>query len=156
MKRLSHYDSSGKVSMVDVSEKTATSRSATARAYVAMSPEVIRSLPENKKGDPLEVARIAGICAAKKTAELTPLCHQIPLSHVGLEFQIQSNGIEVIATARTTAQTGVEMEAMTAASVAALTIYDMTKALDKGITIREIYLVEKSGGKSGDYVRKSE
>jgi cyclic pyranopterin phosphate synthase len=155
MNRLSHYDASGQASMVDISDKSATNRSATARAYVSMAPKVIRALPENKKGDPLEVARIAGICAAKKTAELIPLCHQIPLSHIAVDFRVEENGIEVTATAQTTAQTGVEMEAMTAVSVAALTIYDMTKALDKAITIREICLVHKSGGKSGEYRRTS-
>jgi cyclic pyranopterin phosphate synthase len=120
-----------------------------------MSPQVIKALPNNKKGDPLQIARIAGIHAAKKTSELIPLCHQIPLSHVGLEFKVGSSGIEITATATTTAQTGVEMEAMTAASVAALTIYDMTKALDKSIEIRDIYLLEKTGGKSGVFRRKS-
>ncbi len=153
MKKLSHYNSAGQVSMVDVGGKEATHRTATARAFVAMAPRVIRALPNNAKGDPLEVARIAGINAAKKTWELIPLCHQLPLAHVGLEFRVRRNGIEVIATASTIAQTGVEMEAMTAAAVAALTIYDMTKALDKGIEIREVYLVEKTGGKSGTFVR---
>ncbi len=153
-KRLSHYNSAGQVSMVDVSHKKTNVRTATARAFVAMTPEVIRALPNNAKGDPLEVARIAGISAAKKTSELIPLCHQISLTHAGLEFRIDKGGIEITATARTAAQTGVEMEAMTAASVAALTIYDMTKALDKSIEIREIHLVEKTGGKSGTYRRK--
>ncbi|HZS53811.1 MAG TPA: cyclic pyranopterin monophosphate synthase MoaC [Bryobacteraceae bacterium] len=153
MKKLSHYNSAGQVSMVDVGGKEATHRTATARAFVAMAPRVIRALPNNAKGDPLEVARIAGINGAKKTWELIPLCHQLPLAHVGLEFRVRRNGIEVIATASTIAQTGVEMEAMTAAAVAALTIYDMTKALDKGIEIREVYLVEKTGGKSGTFVR---
>jgi cyclic pyranopterin phosphate synthase len=140
--------------MVDVSGKEPTKRTATARAFLIMSPEVIKALPQNKKGDPLQVARIAGIQAAKRTFELIPLCHQIPLSHVALEFKVASNGIEIIATAATTAPTGVEMEAMTAASIAALTIYDMTKALDKSIEIREVYLLEKTGGKSGVFLRK--
>ena len=140
--------------MVDISRKETTKRTATARAFVAMSREVIKALPGNAKGDPLEVARIAGISAAKKTWELIPLCHQIPLTHASLEFRIEENGIEITATATTAARTGVEMEAMTAASVAALTIYDMTKALDKAIEIREIYLVEKTGGKSGTYRRR--
>jgi cyclic pyranopterin monophosphate synthase len=153
-KQLSHYDSAGKASMVDVSHKEVTGRTATAHAYVSMSPQVIEALPQNAKGDPLEVARIAGILAAKKCAELIPLCHSLPLSHVGVEFELESNGISIRATAATTAQTGVEMEAMTAASIAALTIYDMTKALDKGIEIREVYLLEKTGGKSGTYRRK--
>jgi len=152
-KKLSHYDSAGKVSMVDVGGKEITERTARARAFVAMAPQVIKALPNNKKGDPLEVARIAGIGAAKKTSDLIPLCHQLPLTHVGLEFRVEKNGIEITATAATAAQTGVEMEAMTAVSVAALTIYDMTKALDKAIEIREIYLIEKTGGKSGTYRR---
>jgi cyclic pyranopterin phosphate synthase len=142
--------------MVDVGAKQVTERSARAHAFVVMSSEVIEALPRNAKGDPLEVARIAGIMAAKKTSELIPLCHQLPLSHVGIEFEIQQHGIDVVATARTAAQTGVEMEAMTAASVAALTIYDMTKALDKAIEIREVYLLEKTGGKSGMYRRADE
>lgn len=151
--RLSHYDDAGQVAMVDVSQKAVTSRTATAHAYVAMCPAVIEALPQNAKGNPLEVARVAGILAAKKTADLIPLCHSLPLSHVGLEFEVQGEGISITATASTAARTGVEMEAMTAASVAALTIYDMTKALDKGIEIREIYLLEKTGGKSGTYRR---
>jgi cyclic pyranopterin monophosphate synthase len=152
-KRLTHYDSKGRVSMVDVSKKDITERTATAHAFVVMSAEVIQALPTNPKGDPLEVARIAGISAAKKTADLIPLCHQLPLTHVGLEFRTDVHGIEITATAATAARTGVEMEALTAVSVAALTIYDMTKALSKGIEIREIYLVEKTGGKSGTYQR---
>ncbi|HMJ63098.1 MAG TPA: cyclic pyranopterin monophosphate synthase MoaC [Bryobacteraceae bacterium] len=155
MKKLSHYNAAGDIAMVDVSEKQPTKRTAAARASVLMSPRVIKALPKNKKGDPLQIARIAGIHAAKKTSELIPLCHQIPLSHVGLEFKIGSRGIEITATATTTAQTGVEMEAMTAAAVAALTIYDMTKALDKSIEIRNVYLLEKTGGKSGVFRRKS-
>lgn len=139
--------------MVDVSQKKITKRTATARAFVAMSRDVIEALPNNAKGDPLQIARIAGISAAKKTSDLIPLCHQLPLGHVGVQFEIEPAGIEIVATASTTAQTGVEMEAMTAASVAALTIYDMTKALDKAIEIREIYLLEKTGGKSGTYRR---
>jgi cyclic pyranopterin phosphate synthase len=153
-KQLSHYDSAGEVSMVDVSDKAVTHRTATARAFITMSNEVLDALPSNAKGNPLEIARIAGIYAAKKTAELIPLCHQLPLSHVDVKCRIMTDGIEVTATAATTARTGVEMEAMTAASVAALTIYDMTKALDKGIEIREIYLQEKTGGKSGTYRRE--
>lgn len=155
MKKLSHYNAVGDIAMVDVSEKQPTKRTAAARARIVMSPRVIKALPNNKKGDPLQIARIAGIHAAKKTSELIPLCHQIPLSHVGLEFKVGPRGIEITATAATTAQTGVEMEAMTAASVAALTIYDMTKALDKSIEIRDVYLLEKTGGKSGVFRRKS-
>lgn len=153
---LSHYNAAGAVSMVDVSSKATTTRTATARAFVAMPKDVVAALPHNKKGDPLEVARIAGITAAKKTSELIPLCHQIPLSHVAVEFHLNSSGVEIVTTARTTAQTGVEMEAMTAAAVAALTVYDMTKALNKAIEIREIHLLEKTGGKSGTFRRKSE
>lgn len=152
--KLSHYDSAGKVSMVDVSAKAVTARTAKARAYVAMPQEVIAALPHNKKGDPLEIARIAGISAAKKTSELIPLCHQLPLSHVSVDFHLNSKGLEIVTSARTVAQTGVEMEAMTAAAVAALTIYDMTKALNKAIEIREIHLLEKTGGKSGVFRRK--
>jgi cyclic pyranopterin phosphate synthase len=154
MRRLSHYDSAGRASMVDVSRKQVTERSATARAFVSMSEEVLRALPSNPKGDPLEVARIAGIGAAKKTSDLIPLCHQLPLTHVAVDCRVEANGIEIVATAATAARTGVEMEALTAAAIAALTVYDMTKALDKAIEIREIHLVEKSGGKSGPYRRK--
>jgi cyclic pyranopterin monophosphate synthase len=151
--KLSHYHESGAASMVDVSGKVASSRSAVARAFVAMPAEVIAALPQNKKGDPLEVARIAGISAAKRTSELIPLCHHLPLSHVAVGFRIEAGGIEITASARTIGQTGVEMEAMTAAAVAALTIYDMTKALNKAIEIREIHLLEKTGGKSGTFRR---
>jgi cyclic pyranopterin phosphate synthase len=151
--RLSHYNEAGDASMVDVSAKQITARTATAHAFVGMRADVVRALPQNPKGNPLEVARIAGILAAKKTADLIPLCHPLPLTHVGVEFRIEETGIEITATASTAAQTGVEMEAMTAAAVAALTIYDMTKALDKAIEIREVYLVEKTGGKSGTYRR---
>ena len=156
MSKLSHYDESGEASMVDVSAKHPTKRTASAHAFVAMSAEVITALPGNKKGDPLQIARIAGILAAKKTSDLIPLCHQIPLSHVGVNFEIGPAGIDIVATATTTAQTGVEMEALTAVSIAALTIYDMTKALDKSIEIRGIYLLEKTGGKSGGFERKAE
>lgn len=152
--QLSHYNAAGEASMVDVGAKAETQRSAIAHAFVAMSAEVLAALPQNRKGDPLETARVAGILAAKKTSDLIPLCHQLPLSHVGIDFQPGPDGIRILATASTHARTGVEMEAMTAAAVAALTLYDMTKALDKAIEIREIYLVEKTGGKSGAYVRK--
>ena len=118
-----------------------------------MSREVLRALPRNPKGDPLEVARIAGILAAKRTSELIPMCHPIPLSKVEVEAEVQKGGVAIRTLARTTAVTGVEMEALVAASVAALTVYDMCKALDKGIEIREIVLLRKSGGKSGDYQR---
>jgi cyclic pyranopterin monophosphate synthase len=150
---LSHYDDKGRARMVDVSEKSPTRRTAEARAFVALSSEVLKALPENPKGNPLEIARFAGIQAAKRTAELIPLCHPLPLTHIDVTTIVAKNGIEIRATAATTAATGVEMEALTAASVAALTIYDMCKALDKGMVIREIQLEKKTGGKSGDYNR---
>jgi len=140
--------------MVDVSAKSATAREAEASAFVAMKPEVLKALGNNPKGDPLEVARLAGIMAAKKTAELIPLCHPLPVSHIDVDLRQCENGIAISSTVRTTAETGVEMEALVAASIAALTVYDMCKALDKGIEIREVMLQRKSGGKSGDYVRK--
>ena len=152
-KKLSHYDTAGRASMVDVSAKQPSLREAEASAFVAMSPDVLRALPQNPKGDPLEVARVAGILAAKRTAELIPMCHPIPLSKIDVEATVGSEGIAIRSLARTTAVTGVEMEALVAASVAALTVYDMCKALDKGIVIREIVLLRKSGGKSGDYER---
>jgi cyclic pyranopterin phosphate synthase len=153
-KKLSHYDSEGRVAMVDISGKTETKRTAIAHAFVAMSRSVLKALPDNPKGNPLEIARIAGIQAAKKTSELIPLCHSLPLSHADVQCEIGKDGIAITASASTSAQTGVEMEALMAASIAALTIYDMTKALDKGIEIHEIYLLEKTGGKSGSYQRK--
>jgi len=153
--KLSHYDSAGRARMVDVSGKAASKRKAQAHAFVVMNNAVLAALSRNPKGDPLEVARIAGIMAAKRTAELIPMCHPLPLSLVDVEVRVCENGVEIVASAATTAQTGVEMEAMVAATVAALTVYDMTKALDKGIEIREIALLRKSGGKSGNYRRKS-
>jgi cyclic pyranopterin monophosphate synthase len=153
-RKLSHYDRSGRARMVDVSAKRPTRRTAEASAWVEMSPRVMQALPRNPKGDPLEVARIAGIQAAKRTAELIPLCHPVPVTHVDVQMNVCENGVRISATAGTTAVTGVEMEALTAASVAALTIYDMCKALDKGIAIREIVLERKTGGKSGDYRRR--
>ncbi|MCU1241157.1 MAG: moaC [Candidatus Acidoferrum typicum] len=152
--KLSHYDQSGRARMVDVSAKSATAREAEASAFVAMKPEVIKALGDNPKGDPLEVARLAGIMAAKKTAELIPFCHPLSLSHIDVELRQCENGIAISSMVRTTAETGVEMEALVAASIAALTVYDMCKALDKGIEIREVMLQRKSGGKSGDYARK--
>jgi cyclic pyranopterin phosphate synthase len=152
-KKLSHYDAAGRASMVDVSGKQPTVRAAEARAFVAMTEEVLRALPQNPKGNPLEVARIAGIQAGKRTAELIPMCHPIPLSKLDVSCEITKNGVAIRSLARTTAVTGVEMEAMVAASIAALTVYDMCKALDKGIEIREVVLERKSGGKSGDYQR---
>ena len=153
MKKLSHYDSAGSPRMVDVSAKPETRRAARAHAFVRIAPEVLAKLPENPKGNPLEIARIAGIAAAKRTSDLIPLCHPLMLTHADVEVSVESEGVRIVASASTTAQTGVEMEALTAASVAALTVYDMTKALDKGIEIQDVYLLEKTGGKSGDYVR---
>jgi len=150
---LSHYDAAGSARMVDVSAKPATRREAVASAFVELSEAVVAALAVNPKGDPLEVARFAGIQAAKKTSELIPMCHPLPLAFVDVCADIVAGGIQLRATAATTAGTGVEMEALTAAAVAALTIYDMCKALDKGITIREVKLERKTGGKSGDYVR---
>ena len=153
MKKLSHYDSAGAARMVDVSAKNETKRTARAHAFVHIAPRVLKQLPHNPKGNPLEVARIAGISAAKRTWELIPLCHPLMLSHVDVDATIEKRGVRIVATATTTAQTGVEMEALTAAAVAALTVYDMTKALDKSIEISAIHLLEKTGGKSGDYRR---
>ena len=153
MSKLTHFDDSGNARMVDVSHKPETKRTARAHAFVRMSPEVLAALPTNPKGDPLAVARIAGILAAKRTAELIPLCHSLPLSHADVAIMPEPDGLRVIASAVTTAQTGVEMEALTAASIAALTLYDMTKALDKRIEIQDVYLLEKTGGKSGDFRR---
>jgi cyclic pyranopterin monophosphate synthase len=152
-KSLSHYDRSGKARMVDVSAKAASKREAAASAFVAMKPAVLKALPNNAKGDALEVARVAGIMAAKQTSNLIPLCHPLPLSHVAVDMRLCENGVAITSKVTTKAETGVEMEALVAASVAALTIYDMCKAADKGIEIREIVLQRKSGGKSGDYVR---
>jgi cyclic pyranopterin phosphate synthase len=151
--KLSHYDDAGRAHMVDVSAKAATRREAVAEAFVELSEAVLRALPENPKGNPLEVARFAGIQAAKRTAELIPMCHPLALSFVDVEATVVAGGVRIRATAATVAETGVEMEAMVAASVAALTVYDMTKALDKGIRIREVALVSKSGGKSGEWKR---
>ena len=153
-KSLSHYDRSGRARMVDVSGKSATKREAEASAFVAIRPEVLSQLPSNPKGDPLEVARIAGIMAAKRTSDLIPMCHPLPLSLVDVEVRVCENGVAVTSKVTTTAETGVEMEALVAVSVAALTLYDMLKAGDKGIEIREIVLERKSGGKSGEYRRR--
>jgi cyclic pyranopterin phosphate synthase len=151
--KLSHYDDAGRAHMVDVSAKAATRREAVAEAFVELSDAVLAALPENPKGNPLEVARFAGIQAAKQTAALIPMCHPLPLSFVDVVASLVAGGVRIRATAATTAGTGVEMEAMVAASIAALTVYDMTKALDKGIRIREVALVSKSGGKSGEWQR---
>jgi cyclic pyranopterin phosphate synthase len=152
-KKLSHYDHSGQSRMVDVSAKSPTRREAEASAFVVLKPRVLKALPKNPKGDPLEVARLAGIMAAKRTADLIPMCHPLPLSHVDVRMRLCENGVAIASKVSTTAVTGVEMEALMAASIAALTVYDMCKALDKGIEIREIVLQRKSGGKSGDYRR---
>jgi cyclic pyranopterin phosphate synthase len=154
-KAFSHYDKSGRIRMVDVSEKPSTSRTAAAHSFVRMKPATVASLRrfESSKGDPLEVARIAGITAAKRTSELIPLCHPLALTHVDVRAKLCKNGIEITSEATTTGPTGVEMEALTAAAVAALTIYDMCKALERGMEISELYLVKKSGGRSGTYVR---
>jgi cyclic pyranopterin monophosphate synthase len=152
-KRLSHYNRAGRAQMVDVSGKTSTRREAEASAFVAMKPAVLAALPKNPKGDALEVARLAGIMAAKRTAELIPLCHPLPLALVDVDLRLCENGVAITSKVITTAETGVEMEALVAASVSALTVYDMCKAADKGIEIREIVLQKKSGGKGGEYRR---
>lgn len=154
MSKLSHFDDLGEARMVDVSAKSSTRREAEASAFVAVSPQVLAALPNNPKGNPLEVARFAGIQAAKRTSELIPMCHLLPLSFIDVTIEITAGGIAIHSKAATTGPTGVEMEALTAASVAALTIYDMCKALDKGIVIHEVRLERKSGGKSGDYTRQ--
>ena len=151
--KLSHYDKSGRASMVDVSAKQQTRRTATASAFVELSAAVLAALPNNPKGNPLEVARIAGIQAAKRTSDLIPMCHPLALSHADVQAEIVPGGVRITATAATTGPTGVEMEALTAAAVAALTVYDMTKALDKAIVIRELRLESKIGGKSGYFAR---
>jgi cyclic pyranopterin phosphate synthase len=153
MSKLSHFDEAGQAHMVDVSAKADTRREATAGAFVELSDEVLAALPANPKGNPLEVARFAGIQAAKQTSALIPMCHPLALSFVDVQARVVAGGVEIEATAATVAGTGVEMEAMVAASVAALTVYDMTKALDKRIRIREVVLLRKRGGKSGEYVR---
>lgn len=157
MARLSHYDRRGAVRMVDVSEKATTERVATAHAFVRVKARALRAVRGLKtpKGSPLEVARIAGILAAKRTAELIPLCHPLPIAHADVAARIRQRGIEITSRVTTTAQTGVEMEALMAASVAALTVYDMLKALDREMEITELYLVEKRGGKSGTYRREA-
>ena len=152
--RLSHYDRSGRAKMVDVSDKKATKREAQASAFVRMPAEVLRALPDNPKGDPLEVARFAGISAAKRTSDLIPMCHPLPLSFVDVTTRVCENGVAIASRVHTTANTGVEMEALVAASIAALTVYDMCKALDKGIMVERIQLEKKSGGKSGPYIRR--
>ena len=140
--------------MVDVSAKETTTREAEASAFVELSPAVLKELPNNPKGNSLEVARIAGITAAKKTSDLIPMCHPLALSFVDVDMKLCENGVQIASRVRTTAPTGVEMEALVAASIAALTVYDMCKSMDKGIRIREVVLDRKTGGKSGDYTRQ--
>jgi cyclic pyranopterin phosphate synthase len=155
MKRLSHMDEQGRVKMVDTSAKPVTVRRAVASARVLMSPETIAAIREHRtpKGDPLETARLAGIMAAKRTSDLIPLCHPLFLTNVDVRAEIEDTGVLIEAEASTEAQTGVEMEALTAATVAALTVYDMCKAVDKSMTITDVRLEEKTGGKSGPYRR---
>src|SRR5271157_2586068 len=151
VKKLSHYDSAGCVKMVDVSSKPDTLREAVASVHVKMSHAALRAARHNPKGDPLEIARVAGIAAAKRTAELIPLCHPLLLSHIDVRANFCKNGVEILSSVRTTGPTGVEMEALTAAAVAALTVYDMCKAADHGIEITDLRLLEKRGGRSGTY-----
>ena len=157
MSELSHIDEQGRVKMVDTTAKSTTARRAVASARVLMSADTLAAVREHRtpKGDPLEAARLAGIMAAKRTADLIPLCHPLPLTHVDVQARIEAAGIYLEAEVSTNAQTGVEMEALTAVAIAALTIYDMCKALDKAITITDIRLERKTGGKSGDYQRNS-
>jgi cyclic pyranopterin monophosphate synthase len=155
MLKLSHYTKKGEVQMVDVSAKQVTKRTAVAQAFIKMKSSVVTAVRrlKNPKGSPLEVARIAGIAAAKRTAEWIPLCHPLPLTHIDVSARLCQNGVELRSTVVATAQTGVEMEALVAVTAAALTVYDMCKALDKGMEITDIRLVSKTGGKSGDFQR---
>ena len=156
MLKLTHFRKRGEVAMVDVTQKTVTDRTALARGFVRMSPTVLRALRAQKlpKGNPLEIARIAGIAAVKRTAEWIPLCHPIPLTHIDVTARLCKNGVEITSRVTATARTGVEMEALVGVSAAALTVYDMCKAVDKGMEITDIVLVEKIGGKSGHYLRR--
>ncbi len=153
--RLSHVDARGRVTMVDVGDKAVTAREAIARGSITMSREALAQIRAGavKKGDPLQAARIAGIMAAKQTSALIPLCHPLPISSVNVELTPTARGYDIEARVRTTAQTGVEMEALTAVAVAALTVYDMVKAVDKRMVIGQIRLMRKTGGKSGTYIR---
>jgi cyclic pyranopterin phosphate synthase len=155
MERLSHMDEEGRVAMVDTSAKPQTARRAVASVRVLMSPETVHAICEHRtpKGDPVETARLAGIMAAKRTSDLIPLCHPLALTHIEVRAEVRDEGVYLEAEAATHAQTGVEMEALVAASVAALTIYDMCKAVDKAMTITDLRLESKVGGKSGDYRR---
>ncbi|HKP48358.1 MAG TPA: cyclic pyranopterin monophosphate synthase MoaC [Pyrinomonadaceae bacterium] len=157
MKSLTHLDGEGRAHMVDTTEKSATARNAVASARVLMSAETVRALraQQTPKGDPLETARLAGIMAAKRTSDLIPLCHPLPITHVDVTARLEDFGVYLESNVSTNAQTGVEMEALTAVSVAALTVYDMCKALDKSIVISDVRLEKKSGGKSGDYERET-
>ncbi|MGH9970866.1 MAG: cyclic pyranopterin monophosphate synthase MoaC [Pyrinomonadaceae bacterium] len=156
MKELSHLDEHGRLRMVDTTAKPATSRRAIASARVRMSSDAVAALEDRRtpKGDPLEAARLAGIMGAKKTADLIPLCHPLPLTHIDVRAHLEQDGVYLEAEVSTNAQTGVEMEALTAVAIAALTVYDMCKALDKGIVISDVQLESKTGGKSGDYQRE--
>jgi cyclic pyranopterin monophosphate synthase len=158
MKTLSHFGKGAKVAMVDVSAKATTLRQATAHGFVRIGPAALGQVRRRKtpKGDPLEIARIAGIAAAKRTSEWIPLCHPLPITHIDVTARLCQNGVEITSRVTAAAQTGVEMEALVAVAAAALTVYDMCKALDKSIEITDIYLVEKTGGKSGDYRRPME
>jgi cyclic pyranopterin phosphate synthase len=153
MSKLTHLDASGAASMVDVSAKDITTRNATARARIAMRPETLATIRAGtaKKGDVLAAARIAGIMAAKRTHELIPLCHPLLIAKVAVDFEFAAEAVVVSATVKVEGKTGVEMEALTACSIACLTVYDMCKAVDRGMTITDLRLIEKSGGKSGDY-----
>ncbi len=155
MSQLTHLDSSGHARMVDVSAKAETSREATAKGRVIMRPETLALIAAGgaPKGDVLAAARMAGIMAAKQTASLIPLCHPLPLASVSVDLTLNETGVDIAATVRTTGRTGVEMEALTAVSIAALTIYDMVKAVDRGMSIEAIRIVAKSGGKSGDFTQ---
>jgi cyclic pyranopterin phosphate synthase len=156
MPKLSHYKKGGAVTMVDVSAKTVTERTAIAHGFVRVSAAALRAIRAAKapKGDPLEVARIAGIAAAKRTAEWIPLCHPLPLTHIDVTARLCKNGVEITSRVTASARTGVEMEALVAVGAAALTVYDMLKAVDRGMTITGIELLEKRGGTRGDYVRR--
>ena len=156
MAKLSHLDAQGKARMVDVGDKPVTAREALARGEITMSATALRLIRKGAlaKGDPLQAARLAGIMAAKKTAELIPLCHPLPLTHISVDLTPIRRGYRIEARVRTASQTGVEMEALTAVAVAALTIYDMAKAVDKAMVIGDICLIEKKGGRSGHYLRK--
>lgn len=158
MSKLTHLDEKGRAQMVDVGAKSETERRAVASGLVLLAPETLQLLRDNAvpKGDVLAVARVAGIMASKKTSELIPLCHPLPLTKVNVDFEIKESGVSIRAEVRVTGKTGVEMEALTAVSVSALTIYDMVKAVDRGAVITAIQLEQKSGGKSGDFVREVE